>query len=154
MIIVILASQGLIDDSWSTPKRNWQEYLSKIVTSLSEGLSPVIEVAEAVKEKELGYVLIEDSRAALRKYLEAEEQYRSAMDELQRKISKIDFVQLRSDTIKGFETVESIVNEVSLGIASIYSVLRLKTYMRSSALYMHMPEDIAKDLTESLHKDV
>jgi hypothetical protein len=82
MIIVILASQGLIDDSWSTPKRNWQEYLSKIIALLSEGLSPVIEVAEAVKEKKLGYVLIEDLRVALRKYLETREQYHSAMDEL------------------------------------------------------------------------
>jgi hypothetical protein len=70
--------------------------------------------------------------------------------------SKIDFIQLRSDIIKGFETVENIVivNEISLGIASIYSVLRLKAYMRSSALYMRMPEDIVKDLTGLLHKDV
>jgi len=154
MIIAILASQGLIDDSWSLPERNWQEYLSKIVTSLSEGSSPVIEVAEAVKEKKLGYILIEDSRVALRKYLETREQYHSAIDELQRKINKIDLIQLRSDITRGFETVESIVNEISLGIASIYSALKLKAYMRSSALYIRMLEDIVKDITKSLYKDV
>jgi hypothetical protein len=146
MIIAILASQGLIDNSWSIPKRNWQEYLAKIAALLSEGSNPVIEVAEAVKEKKLGYILIEDSRVALRKYLETREQYHSAMDELQKKISKIDFIQLRSDIIRGFETVENIINEISLSIASIYSALKLKAYMKSSALYMHMLEDIENTL--------
>jgi hypothetical protein len=56
--------------------------LSKIIALLSEGSSPVIEVVEAVKEKKLGYVLIEDSRVALGKYLETREQYHNAMDVL------------------------------------------------------------------------
>ena len=83
MIIASLCQQGLVDEEWSIPRRNWQRYLETVLTRLSgssESVASIIEVGEAIKEKKLSYILLEDSRIALRKYLEVQDCYQSIFE--------------------------------------------------------------------------
>ena len=159
MIIAMLSQQDLIDKNWSIPERDWRGYLEKIVATLGGGSNPVIGVADTVKERKLGYVLLEDSRIALRKYMEIRELYQSSMDRVEsiiEKLSKFSEIPppLLSELLRSFEDVKSIVDGIGFGIGEIYYELKLKAFLKPSSLYMSILEDIVEDVLNELGKNV